>query len=398
MKVGQLVTWASRRDGGVFTFASGLARALAAAGADSHAYGIEDPDLAQDVEVWRPVVPRVAKARGPARLGLAPGLLRPLLDDGLDVLHAHGLWTLQSVLTLRWARRTGRPFLVSPHGMLDAWALRQSWLRKRLAAAAYERRRLGLAACLHAVHEREAGAMRSFGLRNPICVLPSAVDLPPRAAVRVTAPWHGLLRPARHVLLSLSRLHPKKGLPALLRGWAQAGRATPALRAEWALVIAGGDEGGHEAELRRLAAQEGILDSVAFAGPLYGEEREAAYRCADAFVLASFSEGMPHTVLEAWARGLPVLMTEACGIQEGYWEGASLRVGEGEAGVSSALRELFTMSGGERRSMGEQGRRLVERRFSWPVVARHLIEVYRWLVDGAPAPDCVHAGPARLSA
>ena len=52
-----------------------------------------------------------------------------------------------------------------------------------------------------------------------------------------------------------------------------------------------------------------------FPGPVFGADKEAAFRCADAFILPSHSEGLPIAVLEAWSYGLPVFMTRAQGRQ-----------------------------------------------------------------------------------
>ena len=61
-------------------------------------------------------------------------------------------------------------------------------------------------------------------------------------------------------------------------------------------------------------------------------------------MLPSFSEGMPIAVLEAWSYGLPVLMTEACNLPEGFAAGAALQIGPDRAGIGAGLRQLFAMS------------------------------------------------------
>jgi len=55
-----------------------------------------------------------------------------------------------------------------------------------------------------------------------------------------------------------------------------------------------------------LSEDCGIQDSVVFLGPQFGENKSACYRNCDAFILPSFSEGLPMVVLEAWAYGKPV--------------------------------------------------------------------------------------------
>ena len=140
----------------------------------------------------------------------------------------------------------------------------------------------------------------------------------------------------RKVLLYLGRLHPKKGLSILLRGWKEASKRERG----WVLVIAGWDQGGHREELEQLARELKITDSVHFAGPLFGEARETAYQNANAFVLPSLSEGQPLVVLEAWSHARPVLMTPECNLPEGFEKRAAIRMNTTVEGAAMALGKV----------------------------------------------------------
>jgi poly(glycerol-phosphate) alpha-glucosyltransferase len=191
----------------------------------------------------------------------------------------------------------------------------------------------------------------------------------------------------KKVVLFLGRLHPKKGLPILLEAWRQvqlAGCGT-----EWILAIAGWDQGGHEAELKAYVQQEGLADSVRFLGPLFDSEKHAALANADGFVLPSYSEGLPMAVLEAWAYGLPVMMTYRCNIPEGIAAGAALSFMPEPASIEQGLRNFFLMSAAERLAMGQRGRKLVEERFTWDSVAMEMFSVHNWILGGGQPPPCV---------
>jgi len=386
MRVGLLTASVSRRAGGVFDAVRRLAQELSAAGTTAQVFGLRDTDTERDRPLWDGVEVFAGEVVGPAVFGFCPTLLGALEQAHLDVLHLHGLWMYPSVACLVWGRRTGRPYIVCPQGMLDPWALRNSAWKKRLAAWAYENANLRGAACLHAVSEAEAQSIRAYGLRNPIAVVPNGVDLPCQQ-VSKPAPWEADLPDGAKVLLYLGRLHPKKGLPNLLRAWGLSGRGRES--GEWRLVIAGWDQGGHEAELRLLTEELGITETVVFAGPQFGEDKAASFRRATAFVLPSFSEGLPVAVLEAWAHGLPVVMTPQCNLPEGFAAGAAVQVDPEPASIAAGLRELFRMSDAERHAIGERGRRLVEERFSWPKIAQQMKAVYEWVLGGGPRPECV---------
>src|SRR5947208_8295710 len=113
-------------------------------------------------------------------MGYSSQLVAALITAELDILSTHGLWKYCSVASNAWHRRTGRPYIVHPHGMLERWALQNSKWKKRIAALLYEDRHLRGAACLRALSEAEAQSIRAYGLRNPVCIIPNGVDLPER--------------------------------------------------------------------------------------------------------------------------------------------------------------------------------------------------------------------------
>src|SRR5262249_34005902 len=152
----------------------------------------------------------------------------------------------------------------------------------------------------------------TYGVHNPISVIPNGGDLPQLTESSVAEPASAALRTfaqGRKILLYLGRLHPKKNFANLIRACEQSRNSHPSAWEHWALAVACWDQAGHERELKRLNNDYGLADSVRFLGPLFGQEKDAAYRACDAFVLPSLSEGLPMAVLEAWAYAKPVLMT-----------------------------------------------------------------------------------------
>jgi poly(glycerol-phosphate) alpha-glucosyltransferase len=304
----------------------------------------------------------------------------------LDVLHLHGLWMHPSAASLAYTRRTHRPHMISPHGMLDPWALRNSGWKKRLVSMLFETENLKTAACLHALNAAESAAIRECGFTAPICVIPNGVELLPADAEPPPLPWWTKSAPQAKTLLYLGRLHPKKGLPKLLIAWS---RLAPAIRDGWRLLVAGWDESGHQTTLRRLAAALNIEASVTFPGPLFGQDKKAAFFHSDAFILPSLSEGQPVVVLEAWSHGKPVLMTPQCNLPEGFEAGAAVRIEPEEESIREAIGALIAMDDAGREQIGARGLALVQARFSWPVVAAEMAAVYRWLSEAGPMPASV---------
>lgn len=122
-------------------------------------------------------------------------------------------------------------------------------------------------------------------------------------------------------LITVARLSPEKGLDDLLAAVAQAGAAGAPL----GLELVG--DGPDRERLEALAAELGIAAQVRFTG-FVGTRPQLVERLdtADVFVLPSRSEGLPHSVVEAMARGLPVVATAIGGLPELLGEGSGIIV------------------------------------------------------------------------
>ncbi|NBZ95866.1 MAG: glycosyltransferase [Proteobacteria bacterium] len=408
----------SRTDGGIFEAECALQRELSLGQEiEVDVVGLEDAFSGQDASRWLPLKAYAVKTRGPGALGYSPDLLAAL-DPKADLLYAATLWKYPSWAALQWVERTGKPMMAAPHGSLDAWALKNAAWKKRIAAVLFKDRQLRQATCLRALCTSEAEAIRAYRLTNPIAIIPNGVDLPETDQELGVGSWELGVKnktSTARTLLFLGRIHPKKGLPNLIRGFKKALHATPSTAdAPWQLVIAGWDQGGHEAELMKLCEELGIkskklkvegekvvsdialasglstLDSeIIFFGPAFGNDKKSLLSTADAFVLPSFSEGLPMSVLEAWSYKLPVVMTPECNLPEGFAADAAIRIDTGTESIAQGLNSLFSMSTSDLESMGAKGRALVEERFTWKTVAAQMREVYGWMLGGGATPSSV---------
>ena len=386
MRVAFLTAHLSASATGVGSAVAGLAAAVVReAQREVHIVGVGDPRAPEDWRRWRTtgVEVHALKQWGPRAFGAAPGLSSKLDSLRPDLIHSHGLWMYHSHACLRWGDRAKRPYIVAPHGMLDPWALRRSWLKKRIISFCFAAEHLRGAACVHALNAAEAAAIRAYGLTNPICVIPNGVDLSASAPPRPAA------GPPRE-LLFLGQLHDKKGVRELLLAWSMV--TSEVKDGGWRLRIVGGGDPAFERAMSRLARDLDLEQAVTFAGPLFGRDKDAALRGAAAFILPSFSEGLPLAVLEAWSEGLPVIMSASCNLPDGFAAGAAIEVWPEPNSIAAGLRRLFAMSGEELARMGAAGRRLVEERYTWGRVGRDMAAVYRWLTDGGVPPPCVLAG------
>jgi glycosyltransferase involved in cell wall biosynthesis len=316
---------------------------------------------------------------GPRRLGASPGLhhwLKAEVASGkVDLIHNHGLWMMPNVYP-GWVRRGAHcKLLVSPRGALSAWAMGLNAFQKKIFWRVFQAQTLREADCFHATAESEFLDIRRHGFKQPVCILPNGIDVPPV----VVKPIGG-----RRQLLFLGRIHPIKGIDMLLHAW----QAVEHRFTDWDLVIAGPDNGGHLAEMQALAAQLG-LERVAFSGPLSGEEKLCAYRAASLFVLPTHSENFGMTVAEALAAGTPSIVTHGApwgGLEQ---HGAGWWIEIGIDPLVACLEQALATPSERLAELGRAGREWMIRDFSWEQIGAQLSSVYRWLLEGGETPQCV---------
>lgn len=305
----------------------------------------------------------------------------------VDGLHIHGLWEQSTAAACRLARRLGKPYLLSAHGMLEPWALASRRRKKQIYAALVERRNVAGAGCLHALTPAEAVQYRNFGARGPIAVVPNAVDLPEEIHGELFLDRFPDLRGKRLVLF-LSRLHPKKGLDLLMASWAEVACLHPEAR----LVIAGPDSDGLQASLRQQAVELGIDGQVTFPGMLTGAVKWSALDAAEGFVLPSYSEGLSMALLEALGVGVPVIATRNCNMPEITTSDAGWEIEATVPALVTALKALLSSAPEGNWTKGRNGVRLVAERYTPAAVARQMAAVYEFVLGG-PAPETVQQLP-----
>ncbi len=300
--------------------------------------------------------------------------------DDSKLVHFHGLWQPNFPRVSAKCRRLRIPYVVSPHGMVEPWAWRHKWWKKRIYFQLVERRHVAGAARLVATSETEASNLKQFFPGSRCDVLPLGIAEargPGYEDARRTLGW----KSSELVLLFLSRIHPKKGLDLLIKSLAYLKEVARDRDAR--LVIVGDGDDSYVGRLRRLAAKKlGTNLPVTWTGGIWDDRKWAYLQGADLMCLPSHSENFGLVILEALQVGTPVLTTDQTPWSALPGLGGGWIVRPDVEPLTEALAEFFKGP----RWTTEQRTRLaadVQSQFSWEKVGPAYIRFYEDILRDA---------------
>jgi len=304
-----------------------------------------------------------------------------------DIVHGHGLWLPLNWAAGRAALKNKKPFIITTRGALNPNALKRSRLKKQLVGSLFDNRYLNSASCIHVTSNDEYLAIRNYGLKNPVAMIPNGVHVEKtNSAISVEQFRHTYGIPKeRKVLLFISRISWEKGLEDLAEAWGKVGPDFD----DWQLLIVGQGEAKYVSTLKQSFGSGPAGDRVTFTGPLFGDEKTAAYASANLFVLPSHTENFSLVTAEALAAGIPAITTQGTPWSTlvenrcGWW------VPVGPEGITMALHESLNTNEIELKTMGRIGKALIDNKYSWPVIAKQMEGVYDWVLGCRDEPECI---------
>lgn len=294
------------------------------------------------------------------------------LAPSMDLIHTQSPFIYPTLAAGRAAARFSKPLFYQQRGSFGRNHLGRRALKKRLYMAAFERRVLHNATTLIALAQAEVESYRALGLGNHIEIVPNGIDVR-RYRIEPDEPVEEKLGlpTGSTIVLFMGRLNPTKGVAKLLSSFLAVRDRLPGA----ALVIAGPDEVGLEVELRNAAAAAGAGDRVKFVGMASGDFKLDLLARADLFVLPSQDEGFSMAVLEALSSSTAVLLSPGCNFPEVETAGAGVVRPDDTESLEQALLELVPAKS-LMKQMGERGRELVTRDYTWDRVTDRLVDVY----------------------
>jgi glycosyltransferase involved in cell wall biosynthesis len=399
MKILLIIDGMHPRDGGPPAVVAGSATALRRHGRDVTVLTTLLPNDEDDVRLtWGGMVNDGVALRfcAPVTLKHLLGLaaVDPTMQEAVaaaDVVHIHGFWTPALLAAAKMARRAGKPYFLSTHGLLDRRAMtsvRTKWIKKRLAISLLGFRPVFRDAS-GVIFGSETEGNESW---NPVAgmrkhYIPNGVE----ASVgrkQVTANARDRLHAVapqfdncNRWLLFYSRIHPEKGLDMLVRAFNAVCLDFP----NYGLLIAGiMKDKEYGAYVKELVRQCPAPDRIVFTTSLTGPESHFLYSLCDIFVLPSHAEGFSVALTEALAHALPSLITRYCHLPLVEREGAGVVVDPTNESIEAGLRVLLSLSDDALAEMGANARALFDKRFTWDRVAEQLCVAYAAAVAETP--------------
>ena len=320
-------------------------------------------DVNKDEDVELPEGFRVRYCPRRLRHSVSPTLMRllPAYMRWADVVHLTGVYNFPTFPTILLARSLNKPVIWSPRGALQRWkgssrtSIKGVW--DFLWYHVADRAEL----MMHVTSEHENRETLSRFPKLRIAMIPNGVDVP---AVLNRRQRNGDLR-----LLFIGRLHPIKGIEALLKACSLVDSAPP-----WRLAIAGWGAPEYVSQLREQIQALGVSERVEMLGAVLSEGKKGLFERSDVAVVPSYTENFAIVVAEALAHGVPVIASKGTPwsrleeMQCGLW------VDNDPESLAVAIRSISTM---RLQNMGLRGREWMQNEFSWHSVTKQMLDLYQ---------------------
>jgi glycosyltransferase involved in cell wall biosynthesis len=228
-----------------------------------------------------------------------PELKRALLEKkGNIVVHIHGAFLPVFYSISRFLHCQHIPFIITPHSTYNKLMMKKNALLKRFYFLFFERHLLNRASVIHLLGKSEREGLAAIYHNKKTKLIPYGFSRESSVVPTIKADIFTVVYCGRMATFS-------KGLDILLEGFAPFNRRHPNTR----LVLIG--DGKDKEKLRELTRKLGISSSVVFTGSLFGGEKIKMLRESHVFAHPSRSDGLPATILEAAALGLPCVVSDA---------------------------------------------------------------------------------------
>ena len=288
----------------------------------------------------------------------------PEIENPLQtIVVTHGCWQYPT----RWGfalHNRGIKWVYIPHGMLEPWSLSQKWIRKFLYFNLIEKQISKRADAVRAVGKPEFNNLSST-FKNVFHIPNGCKSIPFKSKEWDTKTLQ---------FLFMARLHKKKGILPLVNAWKESKLNN---NKKYKLVIAGPDDG----ELQNLEKElESGTSNIDYIGLAYAQKKNSLLKNSHFYILPSFSEGFPTSVVEAMQYGLIPIISEGCNFPETFENNIAFKVSPEKMTIKNMLEELSTQNPERLSELSLKASQFITQNYSLEIIAHKQFELYKLLL------------------
>lgn len=292
-----------------------------------------------------------------------------------DVVHMHNFRSYQNASIVKHSRKNKVPCILQAHGSVLPFFEKTGL--KKIYDLVWGRKILENISTAIALCANERDQYRKMGIpESKIEIIPNGLDLSNFANLPAKGSFRSKygISEGEQIILYLGRIHKIKGIEQLIDAYIVLIKENKHLR----LVITGPDENYLITIKGKIDAERPEIEPI-ITGPLYGEEKLEAFVDADIYVLPSIYETFPMTVLESWACGTSVIVTEGCLIRD-IVRSAGMVSSSNANELASCISYLLTHDS-LRERLGEAGQELVNTQYNYETIIDRLESHYSDVVQ-----------------
>lgn len=283
----------------------------------------------------------------------------------INLLHLHGVFMYPLYISNKIAHKNGVKTVVTAHGMLEPWYLKDKMLKKKIYLNLILNKILKNTSVLHAITPLEKDNLFNLTKHKNIIEIPNLInykDLPDDFSYN----------PNEEYLLNLGRIHPGKGLDVLIQSFSKIDNKKIKLK-----IV--GFQNNYSNVLKKICVDLKIDNRVEFIDGVNGQEKYKLYANAKAFVAPSYSEAIGMVNLEAAICKTPVVTTFNTGIKPEWNNNGGLMINPELEHLTNALNQVNNWSDSERNERGLKLCEFVKNNYSWEKKGHLWIDLYNSL-------------------
>jgi glycosyltransferase involved in cell wall biosynthesis len=287
-----------------------------------------------------------------------------------DVVNVNCCWMPQCAIAQEIAQSKGYKVVLTTHGMLDPSIInRHHFSRKVPALILYQKNAIKKADLIHTTASREKDNIIKLGWNNRIKNIPTGINID---EIAFSKNWE-----IKRKIISLSRIHPQKGIDLFIDVVSE----IKVKLNDYQIIIAGEGEKSYIDSLNTKISRLNLQNIFRFVGGVYGDDKWNLYKNVDFFVLPTQSENFGLSIAESLASGTPVITTKGAPWEDLNTYNCGMWIERSKEELKKAILQMISLDSLSLQKMGENGRKLIEDKYSSKMMATRMMAMYHDIVE-----------------